>query len=111
MNARVTVAIAGTLTLLLGLAGLLYPVRVLALLGFMVESLSQSAAALGEVRATYGGIFIVLGVYTLMATVNPAAHRSRLVLFALIWLGALLGRLFGVSVDGNPGIFGWLAAG
>ena len=46
MNARVTVAIAGTLTLLLGLAGLLYPVRVLAFLGFMVESLSQSAAAL-----------------------------------------------------------------
>ncbi len=109
MNSRVATALTGTITLLLGLAGLAYPDRALGFLGFMVASPSQSAAALGEVRATYGGIFVVLGLYTLAATMNPTQHRSRLVFLALVWLGACAGRLFGVSIDGNPGLFGWLS--
>jgi drug/metabolite transporter superfamily protein YnfA len=110
MNPRLAAGIVGSLTLLMGLAALIYPERVLGFLGFAVFNASESAAALGEIRATYGGIFVVLGIFTLLATGNPAAHRSRLLLLALIWLGALAGRLFGVSVDGNPGIFGWLSA-
>ena len=109
MNPRAATAVTGVLTVLLGLMGLFSPLRVLAFLGFMVENASRSASALGEIRATYGGIFLVLGVYTLAATLNPAAQRGRLVLLGLVWLGAALGRLFGVSVDGNPGLFGWLA--
>ncbi len=109
MNPRVATALAGTVTLLLGCAALVYPDRVLGFLGFMVASPSQSAAALGEVRATYGGVFVVLGAYTLAATFNPAQHRSRLVLLALVWFGACAGRLFGVSIDGNPGLFGWVS--
>jgi hypothetical protein len=26
----------------------------------------------------------------------------------LLWLGLCAGRLIGVSVDGNPGLFGWI---
>ena len=110
MNPRITTGVVGAVTVLLGLAGLTQPLRVLAFTGFMVENASRSAGALGEVRATYGGVFLVLGVYTLLATVNPVAHRSRLVLLGFVWLGACAGRLFGVSVDGSPGLFGWLAA-
>ena len=110
MNPRIATGLVGAVTVLLGLAGLTQPLRVLAFTGFMVENASRSAGALGEVRATYGGIFVVLGVYTLLATVNPVAHRSRLVLLGFVWLGACTGRLFGVSVDGSPGLFGWLAA-
>jgi len=40
---------------------------------------------------------------------NPAGNRDRLVAIGLLWLGACGGRLLGVTVDGNPGIFGWLA--
>ena len=110
MNARVATAVTGAITLALGVVGLLYPALVLGFFGLLVQNASDSAGALCEIRATYGGIFIVLGVYTLAATIDPAAHRARLLMLALVWFGACLGRLFGVSLDGNPGLFGWLSA-
>ena len=109
MDSRVTTAVAGTIIVLLGLAGLLYPGRIMGLLGFTVLNASQAAATLGEVRATYGGLFVVMGLFTILAAANPAAHRSRLLLIGLLWFGACAGRLLGVSVDGNPGLPGWLA--
>jgi len=109
MNARVTTIIVGVIILGLGLAGLLYPSRIMGLLGYAILSPSQSAAVLGEVRATYGGLFVVMGVYTLLAAVDPVAHRARLLFIGLLWLGACAGRLLGVSIDGGPGLPGWFA--
>ncbi|MFQ5667134.1 MAG: DUF4345 domain-containing protein [Candidatus Binatia bacterium] len=109
MSARVTAITAGIITVALGCAGLAYPSRVMGVLGLGIPSPSQAAAALGEVRAIYGGLFVVLGVYTLLAALNPAAHRARLLFIGLLWLGACAGRLVGVSVDGNPGLPGWVA--
>jgi hypothetical protein len=109
MSARTITLVAGTVILLMGLAALFYPERVMGLLGFMVLNASESASVLGEVRATYGGIFTVMGASVLLAAANPAANRGRLVAIGLLWLGACGGRLFGVTVDGNPGVFGWLA--
>jgi hypothetical protein len=109
MSARTITLVAGTVILLMGLAALFYPDRVMGLLGFMVLNASESASVLGEVRATYGGIFTVMGAAVLLAAANPAANRGRLVAIGLLWLGACGGRLFGVTVDGNPGVFGWLA--
>ena len=110
MSPRLGTVVVGVLSLLLGSAGLVYPDRVLGLLGFAVASTAHAAAALGEVRATYGGVFLVLGVSTLLAAGNPAAHRGRLTLLGLVWLGAAAGRLFGAYADGNPGLIGWLSA-
>jgi hypothetical protein len=109
MRRRLPALVPGVIILLLGAAGLFYPERVLGLLGFTVQNASHAAAALGEVRATYGGIFLVMGVYTLVAAADPPRYRGRLVFVALLWLGACAGRLFGVWVDGNPGLPGWLA--
>jgi Domain of unknown function (DUF4345) len=110
MNARVATALVGLVSLGLGFAGLVYPERMMGLLGFSSQNASHLAATLGEVRATYGGIFLVLGAYTLLAAFDPAGNRLRLVLLGLVWLGACAGRLFGVYVDGNPGLIGWSSA-
>ncbi len=109
MNARVVTIIAGVVTVALGLAGLLYPDRVMGLLGFAILNTSRPAAVMGEVRATYGGLFVVLGAYTLLAAMDPPAHRSRILFIALLWLGACAGRLVSVNIDGTPGLPGWLA--
>jgi len=109
MNARVTALVVAVVILALGVAGLIYPERVLAFLGFAVQNASHSASALGEVRATYGGIFVVMGLYAVHAALDPFVHRSRLRFIGFLWLGACAGRLFGVWIDGNPGLFGWLA--
>jgi hypothetical protein len=109
MNPRPTAAIVGSIILLLGLVALVYPERVMGFLGFSLLNPAHAAAALGEVRATYGGIFVVMGLFTLLAAFDPPTHRSRLLFVGLMWLGASAGRLFGVSMDGNPGIPGWLS--
>jgi drug/metabolite transporter superfamily protein YnfA len=109
MNPRVVAIIAGVITTTLGSAGLLYPDRVMGVLGFAILNSANTAAVMGEVRATYGGLFVVLGVYTLLSAVDPAAHRSRLTFIGLLWLGACAGRVLGVNVNGNPGLPGWIA--
>src|SRR5574337_549883 len=109
MNPRVVAIIAGVITTVLGLAGLLYPDRVMGVLGFAILNTANAAAVMGEIRATYGGLFVVLGVYTLLSSMDPAAHRSRLLFSGLLWLGACAGRLVGVNLNGNPGLPGWLA--
>jgi Domain of unknown function (DUF4345) len=77
MNGRMTTIIPGAIIVLLGAAGLVYPERVLGLLGFSIQNASHAAAALGEVRATYGGIFLVMGIATLVAAADPPRHRGR----------------------------------
>ena len=109
MSARAITLTTGIIILLMGLGALFYPQRVMGMLGFMIVNASDAAAVLGEVRATYGGIFTVMGIAVLLAATSPAVHRGRLVAIGLLWLGACGGRLFGVTVDGNPGVFGWLA--
>ena len=111
MSPRLTTATAGAATLLLGLAALVYPERMMGVVGFTVLNPAHAAAALGEVRATYGGLFVVLGLLTLQAALDPGAHRGRLVRLGLLWLGACAGRALGVYLDGNPGLFGWSALG
>ena len=109
MSARTITLASGIVILLMGLFALIYPRSVMDLLGFVDPTAAPLPVVLGEVRATYGGLFTVMGVAVLLAAVNPAAHRGRLVAIGLLWLGACGGRLLGVTIDGNPGVFGWLA--
>jgi len=110
MTPRSTSIVVAFVILLLGVAGLIYPERVLGLVGFAVQNPSHAAAALGEVRATYGGLFVVMGLAALFAALDPVANRGRLRLIGLLWLGACTGRLLGIYLDGNPGLPGWGAA-
>jgi hypothetical protein len=107
MNPRgVTIAV-GMLTLVLGGIGLVDPGMVMGFVGLSPAAASYGAAVLGETRALYGGLFIVLGIYTFLSGLHPALHRDRLVFIGLLWLGMSAARLFSVSVDGSPGLKGW----
>jgi drug/metabolite transporter superfamily protein YnfA len=110
MNPRAVTAVAGIVTLAFGVAGLVYPDRVMGLLGFAILNTAQAAAVLGEVRATYGGLFTVIGVFTLLAALDPVAQRARILFIGTLWLGLCGGRLLGANVDGSPGLPGWAAA-
>src|ERR1043166_3650901 len=100
MTPRVTAILVSFVIILLGAAGLLYPERVLGVVGFAVQNPSHAAAALGEGRATYGGaavqdpaprgagpgggrgafggLFLVMGLAALLGAFDPVAHRGRL---------------------------------
>jgi len=107
MNPRVTAIVAGLIMIGLGIFGLAYPDAVMGFVGFAESNVSRRAAAYGEVRAVYGGLFLVMGVFTAVAAMDVAANRSRLLFVGLLWLGMAGGRLFSVFADGNPGLLSW----
>ena len=109
MNGRVVTAAIGVLTVALGLAGLIYPLHVMDWVGFSPLMTKPNAGTV-EARAVYGGLFLVLGVFTLWTATSPRGHRSELLLIACLWLGLFGGRMVGVSIDGNPGLLNTLGA-
>ena len=108
MSPRVVAGALGAITLLMGLYGLAAPAGVLDFVGFSPSLPTQPALAFGEARAVYGGLFTVLGAFTLWGAIDPPGKRSALLMAGLLWLGLCAGRVVGVSVDGNPGIVGWV---
>lgn len=101
----------GVLTVVMGVFALFYPEPVMErVLGFAVDPRATENFVRGEVRAAYGGIFTVVGVYTVLAAMSPWAQRGRILFIGTLWLGACAGRLLGAVVDGSPGPFGWLSA-
>jgi hypothetical protein len=108
MNPTAITAVIGIATLGLGIVGLFQPGVILGFIGLAFLSPSTQSLALGEIRAVYGGMPMVLGAATLQAAFNPGNHRGRIALFGFLWLGFAGGRLLGVSIDGNPGLIGWV---
>ncbi len=108
MNPRVLAGVLGAITLLMGLMGLVTPDRSMAFVGFAPSTEANRVLALCEARAVYGGLFTVLGVFTLWGAIDPPGKRSALLMAGFLWLGLCAGRSLGVSLDGNPGIFGWI---
>lgn len=109
MNTRAIVGVIGAITVVLGLGGLIYPESVMRLVGYDYQGPPNVPGTLGEVRAVYGGMLIVAGVFTLLCAPDPRANRERLVLLGLLWLGTGAGRVLGIFLDGNPGVVGWLS--
>jgi len=84
---------AALLHLLIGLAGLIIPARVAAELSL------QPLGKLGisEVRATFGGIFLGLGIAMLM--LNSA---DTCAVVSAGWIGAAVARLISIVIDRAP---------
>ena len=109
MNARTLAAVLGAITLIMGLGGLISPERTLAFVGLAPLTPSQPALAMGEARAVYGGLFAMLGAFTLWGAIDASGRRPLLLMAGCLWLGLAAGRSLGMSIDGNPGLFGWIA--
>jgi hypothetical protein len=109
MNGRVVTATIGVLTVAFGIIGLTYPLHVMEWVGF-APLMTKPNAGTVEARAMYGGLFLVLGVFTLWAAMSPRDHRGELLLIACLWLGLFGGRMVGVSIEGSPGLLNTLGA-
>jgi hypothetical protein len=109
MSGRGMTAFIGVITVAMGVVGLAYPLHVMDWVGFSPLMTKPNAGTV-EARAIYGGLFLVLGVFTLWAATNPRAHRRELLLIACLWLGLFGGRMVGVSIEGSPGLLNTLGA-
>lgn len=110
MSTRLMTGLAGLVFFGLGVAGLANPRGVMDFVGFSSPT-PAPPLVLGEVRGIYGGLFAVMGLFTIVAAVNPAANRGAILLVGLLWLGVCGGRVASAYLDGTPGLPGWIAAG
>jgi hypothetical protein len=78
------------ITILLGLLGLFFPAKAA---GFVSLS-PDGPVGRSELRATYGGFFLLLGLGCLFLHTPPV-----FLLVGLAWIGAAFGRLFSILVD------------
>jgi hypothetical protein len=87
------------ITVGLGVFGLLAPLRAAAMVGLA----PHERRGLTELRATYGGLFLGMGLACLLWP-QPAAYAVA----SLAWGGAAAARLISMAMDRNPS---WLNAG
>jgi hypothetical protein len=79
-------------TVAMGLLGLLSPNRASELTGLT----ATHRTAFAEFRATFGGLFVALGIIPLL---HP--HPVAFVVSGGAWLGAALGRTISIALDGG----------
>jgi hypothetical protein len=108
MSIRTQLAyLASLLTLVLGLAFLLLPLNMVLLTGLDITN----PRGLSEMRSTYGAMFTVMGTLMLYGALRRPSGAVYLRFAAYLWLGAFVGRVFSMIVDGvwTPLNFGVLA--
>ncbi|MFK7895534.1 MAG: DUF4345 domain-containing protein [Myxococcota bacterium] len=93
--------VVGVLTLIFGLIYLLVPTAMTEPAGFG----SLGGSALTDVRATYGGFQIGMGIFLLWTSRAPGRMRSGLVLLVLAIGSLFLSRILGVLMDGELSAF------
>jgi hypothetical protein len=96
---RVVLTIAGILWIAFGAAGLLAPAAVVGGVGIDLGS----GDALADVRATYGGAQIGIGLFFLYCSRAGARVGPGLIALALIAAGFGLARSAGIVLDGARG--------
>ncbi|HET7343977.1 MAG TPA: DUF4345 family protein [Methylomirabilota bacterium] len=96
--ARWTLVLAGFLFLVVGILMLMDP-RLLQGLGFRLES----PIAVSEVRATYGGMHVFVGLLLLVGAFAVRIRDAALLILATYTVGVVVGRVVGFVVDGWPG--------
>jgi hypothetical protein len=80
------------ITTILGCGGLFLPLRVATFVS--IKPIGENG--ISEIRATYGGLFLALGLVCL-----AMQSISFFTVAGIAWLGAALGRLFSLVTDKN----------
>lgn len=99
--AKLFCGFVGLVFIALGGYNLLFPVQ--GMLPFGLEI--NTVAALNEMRANYGGMHLVLGLFFLAGARRRQWTGTALLVIALFTGGLTIGRVLSLLVDGLPGAF------
>ena len=82
--------------------GLLYVLFPYELSDWVTAAVPASTSAVIDVRATYGGMSIAVGIMLVMLTREAATLRSAVAFLTLLMACMAGGRIAGMLLDGDP---------
>jgi hypothetical protein len=94
-------ALSGAALVVVGVTGLVSPASLMDPLGITLPTV----AGRNEIRATYGGMHLGVGLLLLAGAWHREHRRAALWLVVAFLGGLALGRLAGLLADGPPGAF------
>ena len=102
--APICLAVAALAFLIVGIGHMVVPLT-------MVEPMNielRGINALNEIRANYGGMHSLMGIFFLSGALVTKLRAAALVTLAIFTSGLVLGRMVSIAIDGVPGTFIWL---
>jgi hypothetical protein len=97
-GARIFLGLVGVVALAFGVLYVVAPAVLLDQTGF--PDLGPEATT--DVRATYGGLQIALGAFTLWCAAQPRRYRAGLMLVTIAFAAIASCRAVGLLIDGDP---------
>lgn len=85
-----------------GLIFIFFPVEALL---FVVEGSVSSSSGVIDIRATYGGMSVGVGIVLYLLATTEGALRIGLIAVCLLMLSMAAGRIIGIVLDGSPNIY------
>ena len=100
-----TCLVVGALAfLMVGIGHLVVPLAMVAPMNIHLGGVN----AFNEIRANYGGMHSVMGIFFLYGALVTKWREAALVTLAIFTTGLVLGRLVSIAIDGVPGTFIWM---
>lgn len=75
---------------------------------FVTGSAPGTSSAMIDMRATYGGMALGIGLFFGLCAYRPGSVRLGLIASLLVMVSIAGGRLFGMIADGSPNLFMWV---
>ena len=93
------------------LYGLGFTFAPLAMAQFVTDASPTHASAIIDMRATYGGMSLAVGVLLFVLSARAEWLKAGLLAVTIIMAGMALGRVVGIVVDGNANTFMYIYLG
>lgn len=102
--AQICLAVAALAFLMVGIGHLVAPLKMVEPVNIQLRGIN----AFNEIRANYGGMHSLMGIFFLLGAFVPKLRETALITLAIFTSGLVLGRVVSIAIDGVPGTFIWL---
>jgi len=72
---------------------------------FVVEGSVSTSSGVIDIRATYGGMSVGIGIVLYLLATTHGTLRIGLISVCLLMLGMAAGRIIGMVLDGSPNMY------
>ena len=100
---QICLVVAALAFLAVGIGHLVSPLAMVAPMNIHLGGVN----AFNEIRANYGGMHSLMGIFFLCGALVTKLREAALVSLAIFTTGLVLGRLVSIVIDGVPGTFIW----